>query len=188
VGRPPILPGEIRRVTYLLDEIFRTCGAAEPSVSNAASDDSHQAVVAGHSIGNVTTMRALVTGGAGFLGRRVVADLLRDGATVRCLIRPSSDVSGLKATVSAGDMDRLEFVRGDLTRSDTCVAAVRGLRYRVSHRRGNDGGDCGPVSLQRRRHPPLDRCRAAGARFAVRFGQLDCGLRRRVACQGRRLE
>jgi nucleoside-diphosphate-sugar epimerase len=60
------------------------------------------------------------------LGRRVVADLLRDGATVRCLVRPSSDVTGLKALLPAGDLERLEFIRGDLTRPDACAAAVAG--------------------------------------------------------------
>lgn len=40
--------------------------------------------------------RCLVTGATGFVGRNLVGHLLQKGWTVRCLVRPSSDVSKLK--------------------------------------------------------------------------------------------
>ncbi len=52
-------------------------------------------------------MRALVTGATGFVGSAVVHSLLRRGAAVRVLARPSSDLSnlaGLDVEVSYGDL------------------------------------------------------------------------------------
>jgi thioester reductase-like protein len=44
-------------------------------------------------------MNVFLTGGTGFLGRRVVKLLREDGVQVRCLVRPSSDVRSLKEFV-----------------------------------------------------------------------------------------
>lgn len=44
-------------------------------------------------------MTVLVTGGTGFLGRRLVRLLREDGLHVRCLVRPTSDVESLKTHV-----------------------------------------------------------------------------------------
>jgi len=46
-------------------------------------------------------MHAVVTGGTGFLGRRLVKLLCEDGCAVRCLARPSSDVSLLRSELGA---------------------------------------------------------------------------------------
>lgn len=69
-------------------------------------------------------MTALVTGGTGFLGRQVVAELLRRGSAVRCVLRPTSSEDELRAVAAAHGPDRLEVVRGHLTRPEFCDRAV----------------------------------------------------------------
>jgi dihydroflavonol-4-reductase len=52
-------------------------------------------------------MDALVTGGTGFVGANVVRELLRDGATVRCLARRAGDrraLAGLPVEICEGDL------------------------------------------------------------------------------------
>jgi dihydroflavonol-4-reductase len=60
-------------------------------------------------------MNALVTGGTGFVGANVVRELLRDGRTVRVLVRPSSDrraLAGLPVELCEGDLlDRASLQR-----------------------------------------------------------------------------
>jgi dihydroflavonol-4-reductase len=65
----------------------------------------------------------LVTGGTGFLGRHLVARLVKDGRQVRVLARPSSDVAGLSGC---------EIVRGDVTSREDLAAALAGVE-RVFH-------------------------------------------------------
>lgn len=79
-------------------------------------------------------MRALVTGGTGFLGRRLVRELLDRGLEVRCFVRPGSDVEPVLAGLPDQAAARLEFVRGSLQRADQCAAAVHGcdLVYHVA--------------------------------------------------------
>ena len=64
-------------------------------------------------------MKALVTGGTGFVGSHLVRCLLERGAEVRCLVRPSSRLDNLK------DLP-VEFVHGDLRDSDSLRQAMRG--------------------------------------------------------------
>jgi nucleoside-diphosphate-sugar epimerase len=65
-------------------------------------------------------MRVLVTGATGFLGTRLVHQLLQAGIEVRALVRKSSDISALKA------MD-VELVTGSLEPAENLEAAVQGV-------------------------------------------------------------
>jgi nucleoside-diphosphate-sugar epimerase len=71
-------------------------------------------------------MRALVTGSSGFLGGRVVSELLNRGAVVRCALRPSSNEEVLRSQTSSETPGRLEIVRGHLTHSKTCASILEG--------------------------------------------------------------
>jgi nucleoside-diphosphate-sugar epimerase len=65
-------------------------------------------------------MKIFVTGGTGFLGRRVVKALCEDGLRVRCLVRPSSDVSALRDFVGPDHWPTVEVVAGELSDVDSC--------------------------------------------------------------------
>lgn len=75
-------------------------------------------------------MRILVTGGAGFIGRRVVSTLVEAGHQVRVLdvLLPDTHFSQVPPEFPDG----VEFVRGDLRDPDTVAAALRGIEL-VSH-------------------------------------------------------
>jgi len=69
----------------------------------------------------------LVTGAAGFIGAKVVTTLLSLGfRRIRCLVRPSGDVSKLEAIAGDAGQARLELVRGNLLSLYSCEAAVQG--------------------------------------------------------------
>ncbi len=65
-------------------------------------------------------MRCLVTGGTGFIGAHVVAVLAEQGAEVRVLRRPASDVSALSSMP-------VEWVEGDLADPASLRQAVKGM-------------------------------------------------------------
>jgi nucleoside-diphosphate-sugar epimerase len=64
-------------------------------------------------------MKALVTGGTGFLGRRLVRRLLRQGVALRCLVRPTSDLTKLREFVGSAGTDQLELIPCSLGRIDS---------------------------------------------------------------------
>jgi nucleoside-diphosphate-sugar epimerase len=70
-------------------------------------------------------MRTFVTGGAGFLGRRVVEQLLTEGHHVVCLLRGRTDAAPLELAASRG-ADRLVIVRGMIGRPETYRHALVG--------------------------------------------------------------
>ena len=63
-------------------------------------------------------MRALVTGGHGFIGSFLVEKLLQENFSVRCLVRKTSDLKWIKHLP-------IEFVTGDITQKETLPAAVK---------------------------------------------------------------
>jgi len=64
--------------------------------------------------------RVLVTGATGFIGHHVVETLLERGDQVACLVRPTSDTSGLP-------LDKLELRTGDVTDPASLDAAVEDI-------------------------------------------------------------
>lgn len=75
-------------------------------------------------------MRLLVTGGAGFIGRRVVTAALAAGHEVRVVdaLLPGSHPAGATVSVPAG----AEFIHGDLRDEGTVARVLRGVDV-VSH-------------------------------------------------------
>ena len=65
-------------------------------------------------------MKALVTGGTGFIGSHLVELLMDHGYTVRCLIRKTSDTKWLKGL-------NVEFTEGGLFDHNSLRAAVSGV-------------------------------------------------------------
>lgn len=65
----------------------------------------------------------LVTGATGFIGGHLARRLAEQGHRVRCLVRRTSDTSGIEG------LDGVELVRGDLTDADSLVQAARGCRF-----------------------------------------------------------
>jgi nucleoside-diphosphate-sugar epimerase len=69
----------------------------------------------------------LVTGGAGFIGKSVVANLIRRGfRNIRCLVRTKSKTEALRSAVPASDAN-IEYRVGNLLSPADCRAAVSGV-------------------------------------------------------------
>ena len=73
-------------------------------------------------------VKALVTGGTGFIGSHLVEALLKQGVAVRCLVRDPSRPGWLKGL-------GVELVKGDCSRPDTLGGVTGGMDY-VFHAAG----------------------------------------------------
>ena len=81
-------------------------------------------------------MQILVTGGTGYIGSTLTADLINTNDRIRCLSR---NVSALKAKFPD---ENIEFVEADLTDEDSLQGVFEGVDvayYLVHSLSGNDG-------------------------------------------------
>lgn len=75
-------------------------------------------------------MRILVTGGAGFIGSNLVAELLDKGAIVRVLDNLST--GKMKNIEPFMSHDRFSFIEGDITNPEVCLDATKDIDA-ISH-------------------------------------------------------
>jgi nucleoside-diphosphate-sugar epimerase len=65
-------------------------------------------------------MRVLITGATGFVGRNLIAALLREGHTVRAIVRSA-------ARIPEGYREKVEAIIGDVTAPQSLASAPRGV-------------------------------------------------------------
>ncbi|WP_437224693.1 NAD-dependent epimerase/dehydratase family protein [Planctomicrobium sp. SH661] len=92
------------------------------------------------------SVTAYVTGGTGFLGRRLVKTLLTENVKVRCLVRETSDLDPLLRELPPGTRDRLELVRGDMNDRRALERHLDGVNV-VYHLAAALGGSCSTMFL-----------------------------------------
>ncbi|MFF3516454.1 SDR family oxidoreductase [Streptomyces sp. NPDC002573] len=111
-------------------------------------------------------LSCLVTGATGYIGGRLVPELLAAGHRVRCLARSPGK---LRDHPWSGEV---EVVAGDVTRAESVVAAMRGIdvAYYLVHALGT-GGDFEDTDRTAARIFG-ERARAAGVRRIVYLGGL----------------
>ncbi|MDT0267214.1 SDR family oxidoreductase [Streptomyces sp. DSM 44915] len=111
-------------------------------------------------------LRTLVTGATGYLGGRLVPELLAAGHTVRCLARRPAKLADRPW------IDRVSVVRGDLTDADSLTGALRDIdvAYYLVHALG--GGADFAETDRRAARTFGERARAAGVRRIVYLGAL----------------
>ncbi len=91
---------------------------------DAAAKNGNTASHSGQMIGPSDVI--LVTGAAGFIGKRVVRNLLRRGfRDVRCLVRPSRNRSELDAVALSNPSGSMEVIRGNLLSRQDCTMATQ---------------------------------------------------------------
>ena len=81
----------------------------------------------------------LITGSNGFIGSRVVRILLDYGFTnLRCLVRPSSDLTALNRIINPHNMAKVEVIEGNLLSQADCNELAKGVSviYHLAAGRG----------------------------------------------------
>jgi len=89
---------------------------------------------------------AFVTGGTGFLGRRLLRTLLARNVHVRCLVRSQSGIDVALKELSPEQQQRLQFVRGDLADPDALESHLQGVDV-VYHLAAALNGSCSTMFL-----------------------------------------
>ncbi len=89
--------------------------------------------------------RILITGAAGFIGSRVVKELLARGfRNLLCLARPSSNLAGLEAIVKTRPAGtQVEILKGNLLSPADCEAACKDVAV-IYHLAAGTGGKSFP--------------------------------------------
>lgn len=70
-------------------------------------------------------MKALVTGATGFLGRRLVRDLLDERVDVRCAVRPMSNTAGIRDFLGTSRWSGVDVHRVVLEDLDSCRQVIQ---------------------------------------------------------------
>ncbi len=81
----------------------------------------------------------LITGAAGFIGRRVVENLLRRGfRNLRCFVRSRGSVANLRSLIEQFESVRVDIFVGNLLSRDDCAAVVQNVAvvYHLAAGRG----------------------------------------------------
>jgi len=89
---------------------------------------------------------AFVTGGTGFLGRRLLQTLLDRDIHVRCLARSQNSIDAALSELTPEQQRRLQFVRGDLADADTLEDHLQGVDV-VYHLAAALNGSCSTMFL-----------------------------------------
>lgn len=124
------------------------------------------------------TLHCLVTGATGYIGGRLVPELLRTGHTVRAMARTPGKLD------DATWRDRVEVARGDLTEPESLVSAFDGMDvvYYLVHSMGTSKDFA--AEEQRSARNVVEAARRAGVRRLVYLG----GLHPKGAALSRHLE
>ncbi len=111
-------------------------------------------------------LRCLVTGASGYIGGRLVPELLKAGHRVRCLARTPGK---LRDHPWSGDV---EVVEGDVTDADSIAGALRGIdvAYYLVHALGSGSGF--EQTDRRAARAFAEEAQAAGVRRIVYLGGL----------------
>jgi len=124
---------------------MNTPGIRIPGQSNGSSGIDSSKSEANDSFIIAPEDRVLITGATGFIGSRVVAELLARGfRNLICLARPSSDLARIEAVVKAQPLGaQVEVLKGNLLSDSDCEAACRDVAV-IYHLAAGTGGKSFP--------------------------------------------